>query len=215
MIEPVLSGIASFAATNLDDLFLLILWFSSARSDPRAERMIVGGQYLGFSVLVVFSVLAYLGTLLIPREYVGLLGILPIVLGIRELLSLARGGIGADVPDEPFGPAAGGPRFLRSPLFRWLSPQAASVAVVTVANGGDNLAIYPPLFAAGGVARMLIIIAVLYIMVAIWCYVADRLAEHPRSAAPLRRYGRVIMPFVLIGIGALILIESGSVAALI
>lgn len=214
MIEPVVSGVAAFAATNFDDLFLLILWFSRARSDPRAERMIVAGQYLGFSILVLVSVLAYIGTLLIPGEYVGLLGILPIILGLRELVSLRRrAGEEAEVleADDPRGNV---PRVLRSRLFHWLDPHAAAVAAVTVANGSDNLAVYPPLFAAGGVTRMLVIIVVLFVMVGVWCFLADRLAEHPVTAAPLRKYGPVVMPFVLIGIGVLILIESGALRIL-
>jgi cadmium resistance protein CadD (predicted permease) len=210
MIEPVVSGVAAFAATNFDDLFLLILWFSRARSDPRAERMIIAGQYLGFSLLILISVLVYIGTLLVPREYVGLLGILPITLGLRELLSLRRrGGEEAEVL-EADAPPGNVPRVLRSRLFHWLDPDAAAVAVVTVANGSDNLAVYPPLFAAGGVARMIVIILVLLVMVGVWCALADRLAEHPLTAAPLRKYGPVVMPFVLIGIGLLILIESGA-----
>jgi len=208
MIEPVVSGVAAFAATNFDDLFLLMLWFSRGRSDPRAERMIIAGQYLGFSVLVLASVLGYVGTLLVPREYVGLLGILPIILGLRALLSLRRQAREEPEPPEPDDPRGNVPRVLRSRLFRWLDHRAAAVAVVTVANGSDNLAVYPPLFAAGGVTRMIVIILVLLVMVGVWCLVADRLAEHPVTAAPLRKYGPVVMPFVLIGIGLLILFES-------
>jgi len=214
MIEPVVSGVAAFAATNFDDLFLLMLWFSRARSDPRAERMIIVGQYLGFSVLVLVSVLGYVGTLLVPREYVGLLGILPIILGLRGLLERRRRAGEEAEPLEADDSYGSVPRVLRSRLFGWLDPHAAAVAVVTVANGSDNLAVYPPLFAAGGVTRMIVIIFVLLVMVGVWCFLADRLAEHPVTAAPLRKYGPVVMPFVLIGIGVLILIESGALRAL-
>jgi len=214
MIEAVVSGVAAFAATNFDDLFLLMLWFSRARDDPRAERMIIAGQYLGFSVLVLVSVVGYVGALLIPREYVGLLGILPIILGVRGLLALRRRTIEEAEPLDAEDRRGKVPDFLRSRLFRWLDPQAAAVAVVTVANGSDNLAVYPPLFAAGGVARMIVMILVLLVMVGVWCFIADRLAEHPVTAAPLRKYGPVVMPFVLIGIGLLILVESGALRLL-
>lgn len=214
MIEAVVSGVAAFAATNLDDLFLLMLWFSRARADPGAERMIVAGQYLGFSALVLLSVLGYVGALLIPREYVGLLGILPIILGLRELLSLRRRAANEVEPMDADDPGGNVPRVLRSRLFRWLDPRAAAVAAVTVANGSDNLAVYPPLFAAGDVTRMVVIILVLLVMVGVWCLLADRFAEHPVTAAPLRKYGPAVMPFVLIGIGLLILVESGAVRLL-
>lgn len=168
------------------------------------------GQYLGFSVLVFISVLGYLGTLLIPRHYVGWLGVLPIFLGVRELLSLRQ----ADEQEEQQVVAdaqePAPPGIFRSRLLSWLNPQTSSIAAVTVANGSDNLAVYTPLFAAGGITQMVIIIAVLLLMVRVWCFIADWLAENPVTAGPLRRYGRLLMPFVLMGIGLTILIESGA-----
>ena len=210
LLGALISGVAAFAATNLDDLFLLMLYFSQANNNPQRERSIIVGQYLGFSVLVFISVLGYLGSLLIPRHYVGLLRILPILLGVRELLSLRQ----ADKQDEQQveadaqepAPAS----VFRSRLLNWLNPQASSIAAVTVANGSDNLAVYTPLFAAGGVTEMVIMIAVLLLMVRLWCFIADWLAENPVTAGPLRRYGRLLMPFVLMGIGLTILLESGA-----
>lgn len=210
VLETLIAGVAAFAATNLDDLFLLMLYFSHAENNPQREWNIIVGQYLGFSVLVGVSVLGYLGSLLIPRQYVGVLGILPILLGVREVLSLRK----ADEHDEPQAeidvqkPAR--PHLFRSRLLNWLNPQTSSIAAVTVTNGSDNLAGYTPLFAAGGVTQMVIIIAVLLLMAWVWCFIADWLAENPVTAGPLRRYGRVLMPFVLMGIGRTILIESGA-----
>ncbi|MCQ3975174.1 MAG: transporter [Anaerolineae bacterium] len=210
ILGALISGVAAFAATNLDDLFLLMLYFSRANNNPQREGSIIMGQYLGFSVLVFISVLGYLGTLLIPRHYVGWLGVLPIFLGVRELLSLRQ----ADEQEEQQVVAdaqePAPPGIFRSRLLSWLNPQTSSIAAVTVANGSDNLAVYTPLFAAGGITQMVIIIAVLLLMVRVWCFIADWLAENPVTAGPLRRYGRLLMPFVLMGIGLTILIESGA-----
>ena len=210
LLGAVISGVAAFAATNLDDLFLLMLYFSQANNNPQRERNIIVGQYLGFSVLVFISVLGYLGSLLIPRHYVGLLGILPILLGIRELLSLRQADEQAEQQVETNAQEPAPPGMFRSRLLNWLNPQASSIAAVTVANGSDNFAVYTPLFAAGGVTQMVIIIAVLLLMVRVWCFIADWLAENPVTAGPLRRYGRLLMPFVLMGIGLAILVESGA-----
>ena len=57
---------------------------------------------------------------------------------------------------------------------------------------------------------MVIIIVVLLLMVGVWCFIADWLAENPVTAGPLRRYGKLLMPFVLMGIGLTFLIESGA-----
>lgn len=210
MLEAVIAGVAAFVATNLDDLFLLMLYFSEAASDPQRERSIVTGQYLGFSVLVVVSVVGYLGSLLIPRPYVGLLGVLPIVLGIRRLWRARTRDEARRQPREARAQERATPKIARSRLLGWLNPQAAGIAAVTVASGSDNLALYKPLFAAGGLTRAAIMILVLLVMVRVWCLIADSLAENPVTAAPLRRFGRVLMPFVLVGIGLTILLESGG-----
>lgn len=210
IFATVISGVAAFAATNLDDLFLLMLYFSRANNVPQRERSIIFGQYLGFSVLVLISVLGYLGSLLIPRHYVGLLGILPILLGLRELLSLRQADEQDEQQVEADAPEPALPHIFRFKLLKWLNPQVSSITAVTVANGSDNLAVYTPLFAAGEGTQMVIIIAVLLLMVRVWCLIADWLAENPVTAGPLRRYGRLLMPFVLMGIGLTILVESGA-----
>ena len=215
IIEVIITAVAAFVATNLDDLFLLMLYFSSANNDPRRERHIILGQYLGFSVLILVSVVGYLGSFLIPPQYVGLLGIFPILLGIRELLSLRRVKEQDEQKDEADSISLVPPGIFRSRWLKWVNPGAASIAAVTVANGSDNLAIYIPLFAAGGIQQMVIIIVVLLLMVRVWCFIADWLAENPVTAGPLRRYGRLIMPFVLIAIGLKILVESGALALFI
>ena len=208
ILQAVISGVAAFGATNLDDLFLLMLYFSRANNNARREGHIILGQYLGFSVLVFVSLLGYLGSLLISRQYMGLLGILPIILGIRELLSLRRGQEQDEQKDEANGISAVPPGIFRSRWLKWVNPEVASIAAVTVANGSDNLAVYTPLFAAGGATQMVILIVILLLMVRVWCFIADWLAENPITAGPLRRYGRLLMPFVLMGIGVTILIES-------
>jgi len=214
ILGSVFSGVAAFAATNIDDMFLLMLYFAKANNDPRREREIILGQYLGFSVLVFVSVLGYAGSLLFPRQYVGLLGFFPIVLGIRELLELRKD----EEKEEPTVKEANanGQQNTRhgiwdSRLFRWVNPQVGSIGAVTIANGSDNIAVYSPLFAAGDASSMVIIVGVFFVMVRVWCWVADLLAENPVTAEPLRRYGRLLMPFVLIGIGLLILVESDAI----
>ena len=207
-IEALISGIAAFAATNVDDLFLLMFYFSQANNDPQRERAIIFGQYLGFAVLVFVSVLGYLGTLLIPPAYVGWLGLLPILLGLRELYELRNKDAESDQHASEEVPGTSVARVHRFPRLKWLNPQAASVAAVTMANGSDNIAVYTPLFASGGIAEMVVIVAVFVLLVRVWCFVADWLAENPLTAGPLRRYGRRLMPFVLIAIGVTILIES-------
>lgn len=191
LLTAILTGIISFAATNIDDIFLLLLFFSQVGAEFR-NRHVVVGQYLGFGALVALSVLGSLGVLIVPEEWIGLLGLVPIFLGIRALM-LLRGDSEEDrKPIEGSG--------------IW------GVATVTFANGGDNIGIYVPLFASVGFARMGIIVFVFFSLVAVWCYVGYKLASYPAVADRIDRYGHIVVPFVLIGLGIYILLQSGSLS---
>lgn len=185
-------GIVVFAATNLDDLLLLAAFFGAARMDRRA---IVAGQFLGIGTLFVSSVLAARLALELPAEGIALLGLAPLILGLAKLRGLRRG------PDEES--PAGGAHPEASSRER-PTGQSVAVAAVTLANGGDNLGAWIPLFAhsPGAVATHAISFAVL---TGLWCLAGAWLAGHPVIGVPLRRYGHVALPLVLIGLGLHIL----------
>lgn len=83
----------------------------------------------------------------------------------------------------------------------------ATVAGVTIANGGDNLGVYIPLF-AGEPGHILIHASVFAVMTAIWCFVGFRLIQKCVVGAWARRYGRLALPVVLIGLGLWILSDA-------
>ncbi|PSB61932.1 transporter, partial [Chroococcidiopsis cubana CCALA 043] len=91
-----------------------------------------------------------------------------------------------------------------------LSPQTYKVAAVAVANGGDNISIYIPLFAGSQLASLGIIIAVFFLMLGVWCAIAYLLTRQPTIAYMLTRYGQPLVPFVLIGLGLFIMYERGT-----
>lgn len=185
-------AIILFASTNIDDIFILLGFFA----DPRFRAMnIIIGQYLGISALVIISVVGSLISLVLAPAYVGLLGVLPILIGIKKLHAL-RGGNDEATPTH----------VSRSSMLA----QIASVAAVTIANGGDNIGIYTPLFAAQDASKIALIIAVFTVMTALWLVIAHWMVNHRTIGAPLRRYGHVVVPFVLIALGGIILYEAGS-----
>ena len=189
ILTAVLTGAVSFAATNIDDIFILLLFFSQV--DGRFRNWhVVAGQYLGFAALVALSVLGSLGVLVVPGEWIGLLGFVPVFLGVRALIRLRGGSEEERAPIEGSG--------------------VLGVAAVTFANGGDNIGIYVPLFAGAGYARTGIIVCVFFALIAVWCYAGYKLGGHPAVAKKIDRYGHVVVPFVLIGLGVFILIESGA-----
>ncbi|MEG4320078.1 MULTISPECIES: cadmium resistance transporter [unclassified Microcoleus] len=84
------------------------------------------------------------------------------------------------------------------------------MAAVTVANGGDNIGIYLPLFASRDLPSLAVILTVFFVLVGVWCWAAYRLTLQGAIASFLTRYTQAIVPFVLIGLGIFILIDSGT-----
>ena len=191
-------GITLFAATNIDDTFVLLGFFADPKY--RAHRVVIG-QYLGIATLVAISLLAALIALVIPPAYVGLLGLLPIAIGARKLIDLwgGRDRKEEELERHPASAARG---------------QVLAVAAVTIANGGDNIGVYTPVFAVRSGIETAVIIAVFVLMTAMWCAIAHWLVHHRTIGAPIRKYGHLILPPLLIGLGLSVLLEAGSFALL-
>lgn len=216
----VASSATAFIATNLDDLLLLLLFFAQANDSTLHKQQVVIGQYLGFTALIGLSLPGFLGGQLIAPELIGLLGFIPICIGIKQWLS------DEDDPSEiqavnSVGPAAESDASYPTSnekslggLRRWLGPQTYSVAAVTIANGGDNVGIYVPLFANSSLKQLVVILLVFFTLVGVWCYCANQLTRQPAIARLLTRYGERCVPFVLIGLGLYILVDSGTLTLL-
>ena len=87
MIETLTIGAALFASTNIDDIFLLMAFFSDPRLDRRA---VVAGQYAGIGALVAASVLAAACAVAVPGHWIALLGLAPLAIGLHRLWSSWR-----------------------------------------------------------------------------------------------------------------------------
>ncbi len=201
LISSLSTGLTAFTATNLDDIVILLLFFSQANALFR-RRHIVTGQYLGFAALVLASLPSFFGSLFLPQPWIGLLGLVPIAIGLNRLL----------IPDADTDDNSGAelaPSDAARPWYAgFLSPQSYSVAAVTFANGGDNIGIYVPIFANSAWDELVVILGVFFSLVGVWCYTAYQLTRLPLLAESLTRYGNQLVPFVLIGLGVLILIDS-------
>ena len=188
-----------FLSTNVDDIVVLIAFFANPRF---RARDVVAGQYAGLAVLFIVSAAGALLSLVIPKAYLGLLGIFPILVGTRRLLEL-RDHRAETVPAKDLVASTGN------------HGNIATVALVTVANGGDNIAVYMPSFAVQSAGQLAIIAAVFVVMTALLCMLAHWMVGHPRLGAPLRRYSHIIVPLVLIGLGILIIYDAGSIPSLL
>lgn len=205
----IVATVVAFVASNIDDIFLLAMYFTQINSTFR-KRHIVLGQYLGFAGILAVSLLGFIGALVIPKQVIGLLGFAPIYMGLRRL------GQRREAPTVKTSDSISQSTPQAPPLFAvFLSRQTYSVAVVTFANGGDNISIYIPLFAGKTFLELGIILMIFASLIALWCYLGYRLGRYPILARIIEQYGHVIVPFVLVGLGIYILIESSSIEAIL
>ncbi len=187
LVETLVAGVASFGATNVDDLFVLVLFFSQAEVAGTPRWPIVLGQYLGFGILVGVSLAGYAFHLLIPRPWIGLLGVVPILMGIRDWRRHKVRAMGRT--ETAVGKAAswGGSVF--------------AVAVVTIANGADNLGVYTPLFAASDRAQVQVTVALFGVLLAAWCGFSHWLSTRPVLAWTVQQRGSRLVPWLFVGLG--------------
>ena len=193
MLATIGSAIGLFAATNIDDIVVLtVLFLASSRGKPRPWQ-IVAGQYLGFITLVVISVIAALGLTIVPDEWVGFLGLIPLGIGIWTLVRGLRRNGDDDDDDEKI-----------TAVGLW------GVAGITIANGADNISLYTPIFRTSAPSDVAIMIVVFLILVAVWCAAGRFFATRAAVARLLARWGDIVLPVVLIAIGLVILHEGGA-----
>lgn len=192
-MEIILTSILAFAFTNLDDIFLLTLFFGDKRYKTSDVYI---GQFAGVILLIGVSLAGSLSGNFIDNRYIGLLGLFPIFLGLRQMITLLKGGDKGEETQEL--------------AIKKLKAGIVNVAAVTFANGGDNIGVYIPLFTPLTTSGKTIMISIFLAMIGIWLAVAKYLTSHPVLAKVLSRYGHIITPLVLCSLGLFILKENDS-----
>jgi cadmium resistance protein CadD (predicted permease) len=182
MIGLLIKAIITFVVTNVDDLLILSVYFSSSRFRP---GNIVIGQYLGIIALVLISLVGALLGSVLENQWLSLLGIIPVALGIKDLF------FSSDETDSP-----GIEEKNTRTRFQFLN-----VSLVTIANGGDNIGVYMPLFANLSRGEISIFVVTFLALTAVWCQLAYYLMRHPLLKDLFGRYGKRILPYFLILLG--------------
>jgi cadmium resistance transport/sequestration family protein len=189
MIESILSiillGIISFIGTNIDDLFILTILFSSKKFKIKE---IILGQYFGIIILILISLIGYFLKFFIDVKIIGLIGIFPIFLGVKSLLSKED----SEIKINNFSNT--------SKIF--------AISLITIANGGDNIGIYAPLFGTLSLFNLILIIGIFIIMTAIWLLISYKISNMKIIKNKIKKYQEKIIPWILIGLGIYIIIIS-------
>jgi len=191
----VLTAAVLFAATNVDDIVVLtVLSISSRATGQPRPWQIWAGQYAGFTVLIGASLAAAAGLALVPLHWLWLLGLVPLGLGLYKLAAAIR----AHRSGQQASPAA--------------VTGLAGVIGLTVANGGDNLSVYIPVFRTSSAAEIAVIITVFLAAVGLYCPASIRLAGHRAVIQAVQRWGEWVVPFVFILIGFYIFFKTGALS---
>ena len=195
MLTTVLQAIGLFAATNLDDIIVLSLFFARGAGQSGTTARILAGQYLGFAGILVAAILVTIGAgAFLPSAAIPYFGLIPLGLGLWAAWEAWRGDDDDDDEAKVAGKKVG----------------VGTVAGVTFANGGDNIGVYTPVFLSveplAVVAYCVIFLALVAVLVALAKFVATR----PPIAEVLERWEDILFPIVLIGLGIVILVSGGA-----
>lgn len=190
MAATLFTAIVSFASTNIDDIFVLMILYTQVQN-KKGIIQIIAGQYVGIGILVAVSILGALGTQLFPSQYIRLLGFLPLLLGIKSLINYRQ-----KKNDEESKPET------------QKQISFISVALLTVANGADNIGVYIPIFSSYSSADFVLTLLIFGGMIALWCYLGLALANYPYIKKKIVKYQHILVPVVLIVLGISILVKN-------
>lgn len=244
------TALISYAATNADDLILLMNFFTEAAIGNSSMRVrhIVFGQYIGFFILLLISLIGYFVSFVLPIEMLGFLGFVPIGLGLKDSIKLLidlyrkrHGTIDDILPTDPVSTVElemiryrnqsdGEIKFeikkqqpieqtnspvvtnVKNRVFSWLkrifTPETLKVITITVANSGDNIAIYTPLFAQATGWHIIIYMIIFLLMVFIWLIISYYFINYPPVLNLAEKYARYLVPVVFMAIGIYIVVSS-------
>jgi len=195
LITTIFSAVAAYIATSIDYVIILLILFSQTKKSGQLKSIVVG-QYLGTALLVGVSLLAASGLTFVPEHWVGLLGLIPIYLGIKVWFKEEEENDEEDILSRLSSGKSN--RFF------------VTVTVITLAAGGDNIGVYIPYFSTLHLSETVVMLVVFAIMTAVLCYLSYRLASVKSISETIEKWERWIVPVVFIGLGILIMVENGT-----
>ncbi|HFZ7565390.1 TPA: CadD family cadmium resistance transporter [Streptococcus pyogenes] len=195
MIQNVVTSIILYSGTAVDLLIILMLFFAKRKSRKDIINIYLG-QFLGSVSLILLSLLfAFVLDYIPSKEILGLLGLIPIFLGLKVLLlgdsdgeAIAKEGLRKDNKNLIF-----------------------LVAMITFAScGADNIGVFVPYFTTLNLANLIVALLIFLVMIYLLVFSAQKLAQVPSVGEILEKYSRWFIAVVYLGLGIYILIENNS-----
>lgn len=195
MIQNVVTSIILYSGTAVDLLIILMLFFAKRKSRKDIINIYLG-QFLGSVSLILISLLfAFVLNYIPSKEILGLLGLIPIFLGLKVLLlgdsdgeAIAKDGLRKDNKNLIF-----------------------LVAMITFAScGADNIGVFVPYFITLNLANLIVTLLTFLVMIYLLVFSAQKLAQVPSVGEILEKYSRWFIAVVYLGLGIYILIENNS-----
>ncbi|WP_314077290.1 CadD family cadmium resistance transporter [uncultured Granulicatella sp.] len=195
MIQNVITSIILYSGTAVDLLIILMLFFAKRKSRKDIINIYLG-QFLGSVSLILLSLLfAFVLNYIPSKEILGLLGLIPIFLGLKVLLlgdsdgeAIAKDGLRKDNKNLIF-----------------------LVAMITFAScGADNIGVFVPYFITLNLANLIVALLTFLVMIYLLVFSAQKLAQVPSVGETLEKYSRWFIAVVYLGLGMYILIENNS-----
>ena len=195
MIQNIVTSIILYSGTAVDLLIILMLFFAKRKSRKDIINIYLG-QFLGSVSLIFLSLLfAFVLNYIPSKEILGLLGLIPIFLGLKVLLlgdsdgeAIAKDGLRKDNKNLIF-----------------------LVAMITFAScGADNIGVFVPYFTTLNLANLIVTLLTFLVMSYLLVFSAQKLAQVPSVGETLEKYSRWFIAVVYLGLGMYILIENNS-----
>ena len=195
MIQNIVTSIILYSGTAVDLLIILMLFFAKRKSRKDIINIYLG-QFLGSVSLILLSLLfAFVLNYIPSKEILGLLGLIPIFLGLKVLLlgdsdgeAIAKDGLRKDDKNLVF-----------------------LVAMITFAScGADNIGVFVPYFITLNLANLIVALLTFLVMIYLLVFSAQKLAQVPSVGETLEKYSRWFIAVVYLGLGMYILIENNS-----
>ena len=195
MVQNVVTSIILYSGTAVDLLIILMLFFAKRKSRKDIINIYLG-QFLGSVSLILLSLLFAFVLHYIPSKGIlGLLGLIPIFLGLKVLFlgdsdgeAIAKEGLRKDNKNLIF-----------------------LVAMITFAScGADNIGIFVPYFITLNLADLIVALLTFLVMIYLLVFSAQKLAQLPSVGETLEKYSKWFIAVVYLGLGIYILIENNS-----